>query len=250
DMQSHPPDILITNVSMLGAMLNREVDAPIFDKTRAWLTSHDDAYFHLVLDELHLQRGAAGTEVSYLVRLLLSRLGLADAAHRHKVRILASSASLPTEGEAGLRSQAFLWDMFGNFGTCTPGGQGAADANAWARTIVPGEVEPETPRSTGDLPTEPFLGRLWGHGGGRAGPAGVDDTPLHEPEWRGVANALAVASNGTLEELIREAIQESGRRLAAACWSTDDARARAVDVTKLSESLFGRTDDEGREALR
>ena len=29
DMQETPPDILITNVSMLSAMLNREVDAPI-----------------------------------------------------------------------------------------------------------------------------------------------------------------------------------------------------------------------------
>src|SRR4029077_17406004 len=69
DMQEHPPDILITNVSMLSAMLAREVDAPIFDKTREWL-KRDDAYFYLVLDELHLQRGSAGTEVAYLLRLL------------------------------------------------------------------------------------------------------------------------------------------------------------------------------------
>ena len=59
-----PPDILITNVSMLSAMLNREVEEPIFEQTRKWL-ERDDAYFFLVLDELHLQRGAAGTEVSF-----------------------------------------------------------------------------------------------------------------------------------------------------------------------------------------
>src|SRR5690606_22393079 len=59
DMQLTPPDILITNVSMLGAMLNREVDAPIFEKTKRWLENNDDSYFYLVLDELHLQRGAA-----------------------------------------------------------------------------------------------------------------------------------------------------------------------------------------------
>jgi Phage integrase family len=64
DMQEHPPDILITNVSMLSAMLSREVDAPIFDKTREWIESDPEAYFFLILDELHLQRGSAGTEVT------------------------------------------------------------------------------------------------------------------------------------------------------------------------------------------
>ena len=120
DMQSHPPDILITNVSMLGAMLNREVDEPLFETTKRWLALNDDAYFYLVLDELHLQRGAAGTEIAYLLRLLLHRLGLSDPKHRHKVRILASSASLPVEGDEGARSRAYLWDMFGSFGTWTP----------------------------------------------------------------------------------------------------------------------------------
>ena len=54
DMQETPPDILITNVSMLSAMLNREVDAPIFEQTRKWLEEDDESYFYLVLDELHL----------------------------------------------------------------------------------------------------------------------------------------------------------------------------------------------------
>lgn len=71
DMQEHPPDILITNTAMLNAMLAREVDAPIFEKTRRWLLSDKSAYFFLVLDELHLQRGSSGTEVSYLLRLLI-----------------------------------------------------------------------------------------------------------------------------------------------------------------------------------
>ncbi len=75
DMQATPPDILVTNVSMLGAMLTREVDEPIFSATRAWLEK-PDSYFYLILDELHLQRGSAGTEVAYLIRLLLDRLGL------------------------------------------------------------------------------------------------------------------------------------------------------------------------------
>ena len=117
DIQQDPPDILISNISMLGAMLNREVEAPIFEKTREWLRSSDDSYFYLVLDELHLYRGTAGTEVAYLVRMLLDRLGLTEAANRHKLRILASKASLPTAGSEGARSRTYLWDMFGDHGT-------------------------------------------------------------------------------------------------------------------------------------
>src|SRR5207249_7944869 len=70
DMQDAPPDILITNFSMLSIMLMRDADAGIFQRTRDWLRA-DDSVFHLVVDELHLYRGTAGTEVAYLLRLLL-----------------------------------------------------------------------------------------------------------------------------------------------------------------------------------
>jgi ATP-dependent helicase YprA (DUF1998 family) len=103
-MQQSPPDILVTNVSMLGTMLSREVEASIFESTRQWLEGSKDAYFYLVLDELHLVRGSAGTEVSGLVRALIHRLGLDQPEHRHKLRILASSASLPLDGQDGERS--------------------------------------------------------------------------------------------------------------------------------------------------
>ena len=59
DMQAFPPDILITNTSMLSVLLAREVDAAIWSKTREWLHANSDAYFYLVLDELHLQRGTS-----------------------------------------------------------------------------------------------------------------------------------------------------------------------------------------------
>ena len=34
DMQDHPPDILITNYSMLNIMLTRDLEQPIFDETK------------------------------------------------------------------------------------------------------------------------------------------------------------------------------------------------------------------------
>lgn len=115
EMQADPPDILITNVSMLSIMLMRQpgfpndrADGDMFAATKAWLRSDPTAVFQLVIDELHLYRGASGTEVGYLLRLLLDRVGLHP---RHpQLRILASSASLSGEGE---ETHAFLGGFFG-----------------------------------------------------------------------------------------------------------------------------------------
>lgn len=119
DMQLSPPDILITNFSMLSIMMMREVDSTIFDKTRAWLACEDlpeeervaerpNRIFHLIIDELHLYRGTSGTEVAYLVRLVLQRLGLHP--DHPQLRILASSASLD---QSKPESAQFLRDFFG-----------------------------------------------------------------------------------------------------------------------------------------
>lgn len=76
DMQSAPPDILITNYSMLNVMLMRRLEDPIFEKTRAWIERSPSNVFTLAIDELHMYRGTPGTEVAYLLRRLLDRLGL------------------------------------------------------------------------------------------------------------------------------------------------------------------------------
>jgi DEAD/DEAH box helicase domain-containing protein len=238
DMQSHPPDILITNVSMLGAMLNREVDARLFEKTRQWLSEDENSYFYLILDELHLQRGAAGTEVSYLLRYLMHRLGLTDPKHRHKLRVLASSASLPTEGEPGLRSRSYLWDMFGSFGIDATAGRTGPDA--WGDSIVPGEVEPEAPAQTSLLPTEAFIRFLRQHGGGKYEPSGsgFEKVPLFEESWRDVAVSLGVSSQAAISEVVRHSIEEAGHRVAAACWSESDERPRATELDVIARQIF------------
>ena len=138
DMQDTPPDILITNNSMLSVMLGRGVDSPIFEKTRAWLESDKNNIFHLVVDELHLYRGTAGTEVAELLRIFLKRIGL-HPAHA-QLRILASSASL----EHTERSKEFLHDFFG-----VP----------WTdEEIIKGEPAPRPPANPVDrLPHGPFV---------------------------------------------------------------------------------------------
>ena len=120
DMQDSPPDILITNYSMLSIMMMREGDDRIFDRTKAWLACEDVPeerreeekqyrVFHLIVDELHLYRGTAGAEVAYLLRLLLYRLGLHP--DHPQLEILGSSASLEPEGEGSLK---FLRGFFGS----------------------------------------------------------------------------------------------------------------------------------------
>ena len=107
DMQESPPDILITNYSMLNIMLMRAIETPIFDRTRRWLEQSPEHVFHLVVDELHTYRGTPGTEVAYLLRALLDRLGLRPDSDQ--LRIIASSASLES-GESGLQ---YLEQFFG-----------------------------------------------------------------------------------------------------------------------------------------
>lgn len=100
DMQDDPPDILITNYSMLNIMLMRGVESTIFDQTKQWIESNSNNLFHLVVDELHTYRGTPGTEVAYLIRVLLDRLGLSPDSNQ--LRIIASSASV-SSGTTGLR---------------------------------------------------------------------------------------------------------------------------------------------------
>lgn len=92
-MQDNPPDVLITNYSMLNIILLRKLEDPIFEKTKQWLAEdRKNNIFHLVVDEMHTYRGTAGTEVAYLLRLLLDRLGLKPDSPQ--VQFLASSASM------------------------------------------------------------------------------------------------------------------------------------------------------------
>lgn len=127
DMQDHPPDILITNYVMLNIMLMRAVEEPIFQQTRDWLDGDHSRVFHLVVDELHSYRGTAGTEVGYILRVFLDRLGLLERPDQ--LRIIASSASL----SGGAEGLAYLENFF------------ARDRNRF--TVLSGNTVPPDPAS-------------------------------------------------------------------------------------------------------
>ncbi|MCD9198337.1 DEAD/DEAH box helicase [Aeromicrobium wangtongii] len=95
DMIQTPPDILITNYSMLNVMLMRDLEQPIFSTTRDWLRADRTRSITLVVDELHLYRGTQGAEVSMIVRALCDRLGLEPDSRQ--LKIIATSASLDND---------------------------------------------------------------------------------------------------------------------------------------------------------
>ena len=89
EVQEAPPDVLVTNYSMLEYMLMRPLERPIFDCTRQWLSHNPDETFLLVLDEAHLYNGAAGAEVALLIRRLRERLGIEPS----RLQVICTSAS-------------------------------------------------------------------------------------------------------------------------------------------------------------
>lgn len=84
-----PPDVLITNYSMLEYMLMRPLERPVFDHTRRWLADNPDERFMLIVDEAHLYRGSAGAEVALLLRRLRTRLGVSP----DRLQVITTSAS-------------------------------------------------------------------------------------------------------------------------------------------------------------
>lgn len=220
DMQDSPPDILITNFSMLSVMLMREEDAPIFEKTREWLVSDPNHIFHLIIDELHLYRGTAGTEVAYLLRLLLYRLGLSPG--HQQLRILASSASLDPSDSGSLQ---FLQDFFGS--------------KAESFEIIEGqEILPENVAYKKPVPADPFI---W---------IAESDLPIDHNTLKKAAAALGQPHDSDSGEESFAKAMFSGdlclfERMVNACRS--DGKTHATEVYEFGKNIFG---DLPRERLR
>ncbi len=95
EAQRNPPDILVTNYSMLEYLLCRPQDAPLFG----------NALRTLVLDEAHLYNGSLATEIA----LLLRRVMLRCCVRPEDVLQIATSATLGGS-EADLTT--FASDLF------------------------------------------------------------------------------------------------------------------------------------------
>jgi DEAD/DEAH box helicase domain-containing protein len=107
DMVANVPDVLVTNVAMLNAMLMRDQENNIFSQTQSWLESDESNVLTFIVDELHLNRGTAGSEIGMVVRNFIQRIGLSPQSPQ--IRFLATSASM-SDVELG---KSFAADFFG-----------------------------------------------------------------------------------------------------------------------------------------
>ncbi|MBI4178127.1 DEAD/DEAH box helicase [bacterium] len=105
EMWTRPPDILLTNYSMLEYLLLRPDDSPLFDDGRG------ASWRFCVLDEAHLYRGTKGMEMAMLLRRLKQRLR--DGGLNRNLQCVATSATLGSgeENRAGLAR--FAQDLLG-----------------------------------------------------------------------------------------------------------------------------------------
>ncbi|MEA5468504.1 DEAD/DEAH box helicase, partial [Spirulina sp. 06S082] len=214
DMQDDPPDILITNYCMLSIMLMRDVDKDIFAKTREWL-KQDDSIFHLIVDELHLYRGTSGTEIAYLLRLFLQRIGLYPG--HPKLRILASSASLEPDDPNSLE---FLNQFFGT---------------EWnSEQIIPGEQE-EIPAIVEQdfLNREPFIQftNL------------VRSQPQTNPQ-----NLLRTSEYQRCQQILSSQTEKVVVRMLNAC-ADNKGNTRAVSISDFSTKIFGNNTNKDKNDL-
>lgn len=236
DMHDAPPDVMVTNASMLGAMLSREVEDAIFDKTRKWLESDESAYFYLIFDELHLIRGSSGTEIAFLIKSLIERLGLGRLEHRHKLRILASSASLPIEGDGGIHSKAYLRDLFAPFGTSRGAGDpGAIEPEFWADCVVEGS--PKVPEwLNGLIDPAPFVSLMEAALGGGGDWVAKVSRPAELSAAIADAAAAMGAAGATEDEMVKNLAESAAAALTHAC--RDGRGVRATAASEVMSRLF------------
>ena len=241
DMQETPPDILITNYSMLNIMLMRSIEDAIFDQTRDWLaadparrTDRPHHIFHLIIDELHAYRGTPGTEVAYVLRLLLNRLGLEPESPQ--LRILTTTASLDAS-DAGRR---FLREFFGRDrfafikGEQEPPKQNARFVlsphrqafEQFANQVQPNPIEPMRPPDANDTTVQSAIGNLALQLGYRGNNTLAPARKLSE-----ALSNLGVTASGaaTAADVLRDACQAQNKFV------------RPTKVTELDQILFGAT---------
>ncbi|MDQ7251285.1 DEAD/DEAH box helicase [Dongia sedimenti] len=252
DIQQTPPDLLVTNVSMLGAMLSREIEQAMFDRTRDWLARDPDAYFFLVLDELHLVRGSAGTEIAGLVRSLIQRLGLDRPATRHKLRILASSASLPIGGNGGEKSLKYLFDFFGPLGTFrSQSDAGSRKKEEWKEAVVEGVPVIDEPKIRPPLDANPFveLLDLLSPSGDYVGKV-EKSKQLDEVLIRCCDSLCPDNRPDSASEAAVAAVEQAAAHLTLGCREAGSGRLRATPSDVLARQLFGAERPEHMKALR
>ena len=104
-IRKEPPNILLTNYSMLEYLLLRPEDAPLFGK------AFGGNWRHIAIDEAHVYSGALGTEIAYLLRRLKARIESETSEPTH-LHCYATSATIGSPEEKP-KVASFAQDLFG-----------------------------------------------------------------------------------------------------------------------------------------
>lgn len=105
EIRKNPPNILLTNYSMLEYLLLRPEDAPLFSGAFGL------NWRHIAIDEAHVYSGALGTEIAYLLRRLKARIE-SETGKMPELHCYATSATIGTEGDMPKVAQ-FAQGLFG-----------------------------------------------------------------------------------------------------------------------------------------
>ncbi|HEY9226813.1 MAG TPA: hypothetical protein VIP11_09215, partial [Gemmatimonadaceae bacterium] len=193
EVHATPPDVLITNYSMLEYMLMRPLERPVFDSTRAWLEENPNERFLLVLDEAHLYRGAGGTEVALLIRRLTARLGISA----ERLQVICTSASFSNTTNAAAFGAQLTGKPSSGF------------------EVVTGQLDLRSPEAQGTDADAGLLAAIDLEAYHAADTASGRVSPIRQfLEARGISHdrlvAPAVTSVDQLELLLHEALSEYG----------------------------------------
>lgn len=105
EIRKNPPNILLTNYSMLEYLLLRPEDAPLFGG------AFGANWRHIAIDEAHIYSGALGTEIAFLLRRLKARIE-SETGKLPKLHCYATSATIGSEDDMP-KVAAFAQDLFG-----------------------------------------------------------------------------------------------------------------------------------------
>lgn len=105
EIRKNPPNILLTNYSMLEYLLLRPEDAPLFGG------AFGANWRHVVIDEAHIYSGSLGTEIAYLLRRLKARIE-SETGQMPQLHCYATSATIGSEEDMP-KVADFARDLFG-----------------------------------------------------------------------------------------------------------------------------------------
>ena len=138
-----PPNIMLTNYSMLEYLLLRPQDAALFEG------AFGKTWRHIAIDEAHIYSGALGTEIAYLLRRLKARIR-AESGSSLDLHCYATSATIGSEEDMP-KVAKFAQDIFGE-----PFEQGA-DAPSVIKSIQDSPVDDLKEPSWGRLPLSTWI---------------------------------------------------------------------------------------------